>query len=473
MNKTRILSVLMAAAIMLCGCFSSDGDDFENSDNSSSSGGGETVKDYPTYENDFNIVFTAYASVPVELMNDEQFKNLSEAGFTKALGLYEGRVGLTEGMSESEIDKKITALKTKTSDDAKKALTLSEKYDVRYYVFNELIYNVERYTQNYDKYLKTLLSGEDYTSSSAFAGHFLADEPSLAEMKELTSAVKTYKKYLPSAEPFINLLPCEDKKSQANYKAYLDYYFSNLASDLGYISFDHYPYGEISGVDAMHLWNLEEISQRANQSNIEKRGFIWSNLTSNGLHRRITSAADIRLQAYTNLAYGVDEMTYFVYSSNGDSNDKTNALINYRTGKKSNAYIWAKAVNREIKAFEQAYGSFEWTGVMTFGENPQFAELTKNLSSCERIKSVESEADVLMGVFADNDGEFGAKDAFLVVNYGDPLNSAAKEKIEIEFADAARVMLYKNGKCEVLSLTDGKLSLDMAVGDGAFIIPLA
>lgn len=481
MKNLKIVSFAIAiifSLLSLCCCFDEGGTSSSDIKESLSESASETVKEsdgknYPEYDNDFKITFTAYAPVPAALMNDDQFKNLSDAGFTKALGLYEGRVGLSEGMTESELDEKTAALKERVSADAEKALKLSEKYNIEYYVFNELIYNIERYTENYDKHLKSMLVGETYSESTAFKGHFLADEPSLAEMKKLVSVVDLYKKYMPEGEPFVNLLPCEDKKSQANYNAYLDYYFGNLANKLGYVSFDHYPYGATDGIDDMYLWNLEEISERAKDNDVQKRGFVWSNLSANGYHRGITSAADIRLQAYTNLAYGVDEMTYFVYSSNGDTDSKTNALINFRTGAKSNAYTWAKSVNNEVRSFEKAYGSFKWKGVMTFGSNAQFNELTRNLTSYERIKSANSSFDALIGIFEDEDNtfDFGAKNAFMIVNFADPLGASGKKNIELEFNDSTKVLLYRNGRQEIVDLTNGKLSLDMAVGDGAFVIP--
>ncbi len=425
---------------------------------------------------DYEIVFNAYASVPYNLMNDEQFANLSAAGFRKATGLYEGRVGLSSGMTESQLDAILSQLNQNVSIGANKALSLSEKYGIKYYVFNELVYNVERYTTNYDKYFKAMLSNCDYATSSAFAGHFFADEPSLEEMKELVSAVNEYKKYMPNVEPFINLLPCESKSSRSSYKKYLDYYFENLAETLGYVSFDHYPFGpNEQGINEMHLWNLEEVCQRAKSKNIEVRGFVWSNLTANEYHRGITSEADLRLQIYTNLAFGVDEMAYFVYSSNGDANTKTNALINYKTGKKSTAYTWAKNVNNEVLAFEDIYGAYAWQGVMTFGSNDQFSALTRTLASNDRIKNVNAESDVLMGVFVDKNGnyEYGAKDGFLVVNYADPYTVKTTSTVTIEFDDCARVMVCRNGQITTIDVENGKIELETSAGDGVFLVPLS
>lgn len=475
MKKKKFIALILSVTAFLCSCGVTGGS--ESSSETASEPNSEShapSTGVPTFE-DYEIIFNAYASVPTSLMNEEQFQNLKDAGFRKATGLYEGRVGLSEGMTETELDAKLSALKKKSSEDANKALALGEKYGIEYYVFNELLYNIERYTDKYDKYISNLLSDEAYTSSAAYAGHFFADEPNQNELKSLVAAVKAYKKYDENGEPFINLLPCESKSSKGNYIKYLDYYFENLATELGYISYDHYPYAPVSGIDEMHLWNLEEVCERAKTAGIDVRGFIWSNLNANEYHRGITSAADLRLQIYTNLAYGVDDMAYFVYSSNGDTSNKTGALINYRTGKKSNAYIWAKAVHNEVLAFEDVYGAFAWKGAMTFGDNKQFAELTRTLSSVDRIKSVDAEKDTLIGVFEDKDGEYecGASDAFMVVNYGDPLNAKGKSKTTIEFVNATRAMICKNGEVGVVTLENGKLELETAVGDGVFIVPLA
>ncbi len=496
MKKIQLIALLLTLTLLFCACGFVGGlpnsgnnnggndnadttnNDGNNSDNSGSGGGAITPipqpLGVPTFS-DYEIVFNAYASVPYALMNDEQFANLSAAGFRKATGLYEGRVGLTSGITESELDGKISALTQNVADGASKALGLSEKYGVKYYVFNELVYNVERYTNNYGKYFNVMLSDCDYATSTAFAGHFFADEPSLAEMKQLVAAVSEYKKYVPNGEPFINLLPCESKLSQSNYKNYLDYYFDNLAETLGYISFDHYPYGAEQGIGEMYLWNLEEICYRAKAKNIDVRGFVWSNLKANEYHRGITSIGDLRLQIYTNLAYGVDEMAYFVYSSNGDSNTSTGALVNYQTGKKSNAYTWAKAVNNEVLAFENVYGAYAWQGVMTFGNNDQFSALTHALTSNERIKSVNAQSDVLVGVFSDKDGiyEYGAKDGFMVVNYADPSVVKTKNTVTIQFEDCTRIMVCRNGKINTVDAANGIIELETTAGEGVFLVPLS
>jgi len=89
------------------------------------------------------------------------------------------------------------------------------------------------------------------------------------------------------------------------------------------------------------------------------------------------------------------------------------------------------------------------------------------LTEHERIKSVKSSQDVIIGTFADSfDNQ-----AFMFVNFSDP-GLKTESKIETEFYNASKAVIYKNGERTVTELKNGKLELTLEAGNGAFVIPL-
>jgi hypothetical protein len=232
----------------------------------------------------------------------------------------------------------------------------------------------------------------------------------------------------------------------------------------------------MSSISATHLLNLEIMANYCKEYDLELRSFLWAKTQSTG-HRALIGANDLRFQAYANLAFGVTEMlyyTYFNYYAPGE--DGCNSLIDCQTGKRTKAYYWAKEVNNEIHSFEKAYLNFEWVGTMYLDAGvatQQLALLETSLSSHNRLTNMQSNADVLVGVFTDADGVNGATDGFVVMNYSDPYysNKGEMDNVVLTFNEATHVLVYKDGKQYVAELTDGKLSIYLEAGEGIFVVP--
>lgn len=486
------------------------------------------------YTSDEVIDFTAYSPVTVgnwagtstpnpNLVTDEQYRYMAEAGFTKSLGLYEGRTG-NSGYTSNE----------KAELDALAVLEIAQKHGIRYYVLNELFYNFVRPDINieffdltsksgafynrygeevssYDsyKYLKSdwkelyrakiseMFSADTrYIDSIAYAGNFASDEPNLpvfengewyyGELEQIYYQISIYNKYvsmngLQGGEAYINLLPygSTDPYVRERYNEMLNYYFENIAPLVGYVSYDQYPlnYSYTSYISATHLLNLEIMANYCKQYDVELRSFIWSKTKASAGHRAIFNANDIRFQAYANLAFGVKEMPYFTYFNyyNQGAN-ACDSLIDCYTGERTDLYYWVKEVNNEIHTLEKAYLSFKWQGSMCFdagAKNEQFSLLETALTSHNRLTEVNGGADFLIGVFTDEDGLNGKKDGFVVMNYSDPYYAKrdAKDNVVLTFANATHALVYKDGKQYVAELSSGKLSLYLEAGEGAFVVP--
>ena len=486
------------------------------------------------YDTDDQIDFTAYAPVTVEnwggswtsnpnLVTDLQYRYMAEAGFTKSLGLYEGRSGDTGYTSNEKAEK-----------DALAVLEFAEKYGIEYYALNEKFYNFVRPDINIEffnltrgndgkfynefgeevssfnsyRYLKSnwkelyrarlaemFGSNTQYIDNIAYAGNFASDEPALpelidgewyyGELEQLYYQISIYNKYISinganGGEAYVNLLPYGTVQTEARerYDEMLRYYCENLGPLLGYISYDHYPLlaNPYAYVSITHLLNLEMVANYCKEYDLELRSFVWAKTSASG-HRAILNSNDLSFQIYSNLAFGAKEIpyyTYFNYYAPGE--DGGNSLIDCQTGERTKAYYWAKKVNNEVHAFEDAYLSFDWVGSTYFDAGPknqQFSLLEAAISSHDRLTGIQSNADVLVGVFEDEDGENCATDGFIVLNYSDPYyaNKGATDNIVLTFDNATHALVYKNGKQYVAELNDGVLSLYLEAGEGVFVVP--
>lgn len=444
---------------------------------------------------------------------------MAEAGFTQSLALYEGRTAGTSLTANQKAEK-----------DALLGLAQAEKYGITYYVLNERFYNFVRPDINpdffnltneggkyYDAYGKEVIGtdvynylkddwmwlyeekmtemfgeGTTYFESSAYGGNFASDEPALptknsdgtwdyGELEQLYWQVKLYQELMArkgiDAKAYVNLLPYESMTGQPRerYEKMLEYYSENIGPLLGYISYDQYPLNE-SGVNATHLLNLEIVAQYCKAYDLELHTFLWSK-TQASAHRAITSANDLRFQAYSNLAFGSTNIAYYTYTNHytiGES--ANNSLIDFRTGQRAKIYYWAKEVNNEIHALEDAYRHFTWESVMyndVGSYNVSLGLLENALKSHSRLTSFQSTADILIGNFKDEDGAMGATDGFMVVNYTDPMETTegTVDVVDLTFANATHVLVYQQGESVIKALENGNASLSLQPGEGAFVIP--
>ncbi len=453
----------------------------------------ELPENMPTYFSEETIDFTAYAFDSEAMISDAGFQLLADAGFTKTLALLRGRVNGLNYNSPSQAE--VERLMVQVNADALAALELAEKYGMKHYVFNEPLYNLERQTAWYD-WVDELKDSATYTLSQAFAGHYLADEPTHAlssitttELEKLVTAYKKYKEAFPDSEAFINLLPNTSTQmlSDTTYKNYVKYYVDNIALDkdgvkgTGYVSFDHYPLEE-EGITKTHLRNLELVAELCRDNNLELRAYIKASQSGDsGRNLRATeSVNDLYFQIYSALAYGAKEVVYYQFTDHtkmdGTAGD---AVISGTSLEKNDVYEWAKQANNEVLAFSSAYMNFTWNSASVFGKTSitQFNNLKSKASAYGYLSDVSSSsASVLVGNFDRNKNtaaQYGDNHAYMVVNYGNPGASTTASAIALTFnGTPKRVLVYENGTPRIESLSDNKLTLNLEVGEGVFVIPL-
>jgi len=156
----------------------------------------------------------------------------------------------------------------------------------------------------------------------AVYGYYLRDEPSASFFPGLATVSGIVKELHPGAWPYINLFPNYANAGQLGtptYDAYLEQFIETCHPPI--LSYDHYAILEGGGFRGEYFANLESVRRAALKHDLP----FWQIVLSVGaLSYREPSAADMRFQVYTSLAYGARGLAYFKYF--------TPAVGNYRGG---------------------------------------------------------------------------------------------------------------------------------------------
>lgn len=457
---------------------------------------GGSVKE-PTFDkSEKGIVFAAYAAPTVngrvndvEIL-DDAYKKLSEAGFTKAIALYEGN-STAQG---ADVFETIRLRSEEAEKTAMMVLDIAEKYGIKYWVRDWSFYGFGRNfaeelttKEDYEKAIAAMFSEENpYIDHPAYGGNFGFDEPeNEMEMRGMAWQAELYNKYIKEnsetgGEIFYNLLPAYGSPT---YSEDVDYYFEHVAPHVGYVSYDFYPYknnGTENYIRETYYYNYELMAKKCKENDCELRAFVQAKGDFTGM-RNMDSIADLRFQIYSGLAFGVREFAYYTYSSAVNETNYTSedgySLYDYKT----NTYPWvydaAKQVHSEVKAMEDAYDAYEWEGIMCKNanemiDNQVFANLASPMESHDRMEILSCTQDVAAGVLKAKDADRKEQDAFMFVNVTEP-SLGLESEVTVKFEKAKALLMYRLGEKEIVQLDgSGEYTFLLQPGEGRFVIPL-
>lgn len=283
---------------------------------------------------------------------------------------------------------------------------------------------------------------------------------------------------------YVNLYPTYVSSDvlKGSYDEYLETYteiVTGVETGASWISVDYYPLklaASGSAVDTGWLGNLEMLAKVRKDNDIDTfHSFL---LSTQHMDYREIEEEDLRYQAWVNMAYGVNAMTYFTYRQSLDPKFST-ALVDMQ-GNPTDKYYDAQQVNEELHAMENVYLSFDWEGVYTVtgsqneyvdanGVSDYFRRLQYSLDSLEGVKSVEATQDTLIGQFRDAKGNKG----FVVANFADPYyGKESADTVTIHFEHANRAIICRGTDVKTYEVTDNTLTLDLQAGEGAFVVPV-
>lgn len=212
----------------------------------------------------------------------------------------------------------------------------------------------------------------------ALAGYFLRDEPSRADFAELGAWAKRIRATDDGHFCYLNLFPNYAPNEVLRTDSYREYvHLFDQEVPLQLLSFDHYPIVGETEIRPEWYENLEIFSDEAKKAG---KPFWAFALATAHVPYPVPTMAALRLQVYSNLAYGAQGIQYFTYwtpaiNPNWDFHTGPIGL----DGKRTEVYDKVKAMNAEIKNLT---GVFLGSEVVSVAHTGQFVPRgTKRLAS--------------------------------------------------------------------------------------------
>ncbi|MBP3773756.1 MAG: beta-galactosidase, partial [Bacteroidaceae bacterium] len=212
------------------------------------------------------------------------------------------------------------------------------------------------------------------------SGWFLRDEPTTHGFADL----RAFRDRVLAADTthlvYLNLLPNYVNPKALGTKDYREYVqrFADEV-DLGLISYDHYPV--VEDANGLHLRdrfyeNLEDVLAVSRQTGQPMWAFCLS--TAHDPYPVATREA-LRLEAFSNLAYGAQCIQYFTYWNPGGTTWNFHTAPISMDGHRTHVYYLVKDLNQEIQHLARIFLSAQVVSVAHTG--PSIPKGTKPLTA--------------------------------------------------------------------------------------------
>jgi len=207
---------------------------------------------------------------------------------------------------------------------------------------------------------------------NGFFGYMIQDEPSLPEIRQRHHDITRLRQVDSTHVFYLNLLPyqraeAEWVRSVTKANSYTEYLQAASSTPSQQISFDHYPV-TTTGIRTSWFHNLEMVRRESNRSGKPFWGFV---LSVPHVDYPQPTTASLRLQIYSNLAYGAQAIQYFTYWTprNNKEFDFHDAPIS-EDGQKTKTYALVQQMNRELKTVSKLFYGAKVTSVHHLGAIP-------------------------------------------------------------------------------------------------------
>jgi len=256
------------------------------------------------------IPVLAWYSIPQDQTSLERYRELKDAGFTHNLSFFPNRESMKAAF-----------------DTAYKAGIMMVAYCP-------------------ELKSKTEETVKMFMDHPALAAYMLRDEPNRKDFHELGDWANKIIAIDNTHFCYLNLFPnyaSEEQLGTKSYKEHVDLFTEEVPVQV--LSFDHYP---VVGDSLRAGWyeNLEIISESARRNGKPFWAFALS--VAHGPYP-VPTVAHLRLQVFSDLAYGAQGIQYFTYWTPYDTTWKFNNAPISLEGKRTDSYDRVKLVNEEIR----------------------------------------------------------------------------------------------------------------------------
>ncbi len=272
------------------------------------------------------FLISIYFPPPAAFLNDTQYRYLKES-----------HVDIIFNTGPGVVTNKDGNLKT---------LDLAQKHGLKVYVHDG------RLSQSDDK-IKEMVN--DYKNHPALGGYYITDEPDSARLQSATELLKKVKALDPEKDSYINHLPdwaIEEKESYEH--SFLKRYIEVAGKEnLNYLAYDNYPFKRKQRLEKTYFNNLEVIRRVGLKYGIKTSSCLQSfGMYFSGVEElRRPTIDEMRMNVFSNLAYGIKNPVWFPYWSatklGGNLTFSTSMIDS--TGAKTDFYEPVAILNGQMK----------------------------------------------------------------------------------------------------------------------------
>jgi hypothetical protein len=229
----------------------------------------------------------------------------------------------------------------------------------------------------------------------AVIGYYLRDEPPAGFFPGLAKVASAVREKDPDAWPYINLFPNYANAGQLgtpDYASYLEKFIETCKPPI--LCYDHYAILEGGGLRDGYFANLEAVRNAGLKHNLP----FWNIVLTNAcLDYRKPSAADLRFQVYTTLAYGGKGIGYFKYFTASVGNFRDGPIDQF--GHETSTWNDLRSVNLQVGKLAPTLLALKSDAVYHFGD---VAVGANGPAETSIVKSVGG--PMLVGDFTHTDG---------------------------------------------------------------------
>lgn len=242
-------------------------------------------------------------------------------------------------------------------------------------------------------------------NNKGFYGYVLQDEPSAAEIRERQKEITRLRSVDNTHCFYINLHPyyADWTLQHTKTRTYEEYLDAAVSTSCRQLSFDYYPVTRDGLRDGWYS-NLEAIRTKSIKAGIPFWGYVLS--VPHAIYPQPTLAS-LRLQIYSNLAYGAQAIQYFTYwtPQPDKDNDYHNGPVDQQ-GKKTKTYDLVKKMNAELKSVSQLFYGADVRSVRHLGTIAKGTKRQTRMPVNLRSLKISSREGAIISQFEKNDHQY-------------------------------------------------------------------
>ncbi|GAB2763444.1 hypothetical protein GCM10027275_00560 [Rhabdobacter roseus] len=276
----------------------------------------------------------------------------------------------------------------------------------------------------------------DYRAHPALAGYYITDEPDSARLQSAIDLQRLVTRLDPTRDAYVNHLP--DWAVNNYEQGFLTRWIEGVGKEnLNYLAFDNYPYKRKQRLEKTHFNNLDIIRRLGLRYGVKTSSCLQSfGMYFSGVEElRRPNADEMRLNGFSNLAYGVKNPVWFPYWTQIRHSEVLtfSPCIIDSAGVKTDLYEPFKILNGEMKQLGKTLIRLDAREVYHTGDSLWLG--TAHPPADFVWKVLDENADVILSRFTDQATD--TQEYIMVVN------KSFKEAKELSFRVGSSVKRVK------------------------------